>query len=310
MITIGIIGLGHMGGFHAAIVQQLAHAKLIGIADHTIAHFEKIQNPDVIKTTDYTEWINNVDAVIIAVPTDLHFLIGKDCLQRGKHVLIEKPLTRTVKQAEELFALAKKHNLVLHVGHVERFNAAIKHLKEIIHEPYFIESHRLGPFTHRPVNDSVIIDLMIHDIDIILSLINSPVRKSSIIGSNIKTDKCDLAALSLNFDNNALAKVVSSRTSHKRKRTMRVHQKNCYIDLDFATQEIVIHRLEANNTENSHSTYQETVEHLKIPKVNALELEILYFLQAISTGMHMFNPEHDISALALAIQVESELARC
>ncbi|MFH0898604.1 MAG: Gfo/Idh/MocA family oxidoreductase, partial [bacterium] len=144
MIKIGIIGLGHMGGYHASVCSQLNSISLVGVADPNNQTWNKVKKDGVIKSHDYMSWINIVDAVIIALPTEFHYTVAKDCLQRGKHVLLEKPLTKTLDEAVELFNIAQKNNVALHVGHVERFNGAVQELKKIIDNPFLIESHRMG----------------------------------------------------------------------------------------------------------------------------------------------------------------------
>ena len=171
-VRLGIIGLGHMGGFHASVCKLIPDAHLVGVADTNEQHFAKVTQADVISSTDYTTWLADVDAVIIAVPTEHHYRIAKTCLQAGKHILLEKPLTKSIEQARELFTIAQQNNLALHAGHVERFNGAVQELKKIIHEPYLIESQRIGPFSSRVQNDTVVLDLMIHDLDIILGLVD------------------------------------------------------------------------------------------------------------------------------------------
>jgi Predicted dehydrogenases and related proteins len=177
MVKLGVIGLGHMGGYHALACTTLPQLQLIGIADPNEKNWEKVSSLNIIKTKDFRELLEHVDAVIIAVPTDLHYQIAKVCLEHKKHILLEKPLTKNIEQAEELFKLAALHNIALHVGHVERFNGAVQELKKLINKPYLIESCRIGPFNPRVQNDSVVLDLMIHDLDIIVNLINSPIKK-------------------------------------------------------------------------------------------------------------------------------------
>lgn len=313
MIKLGIIGLGHMGGYHASLAQLLPSVELVGIAESNEAHWEKIKSPKIQKTKLYQDWIDTVDAVIIAVPTELHHPIAKECLLRGKHVLIEKPLTKTVQEAQELFALAQEKNLSLHVGHVERFNAAVQELKKAVHNPYFIECHRIGFFTPRPQKDSVVLDLMIHDLDIILNLVKSPLQSVNAVGSSIKTQFEDIAIVQLKFENGVLANIVSSRVSHIKKRTMSIHQKDAFITLDFNTQDISIH----SNTSDSVSMggnqlkykVEGTVQRLFVYKDNPLKLEIEHFIQSLEQGNKTVVPSNDMVALELALHIETLLNR-
>lgn len=311
MIKIGVIGMGHMGGYHASICLNTHLATLVGIADPSTQNLEKIKDPNVIKSTDYTTWIDSVDGVIIAVPTQLHYAIAKDCLSRGKHVLIEKPLTNDLDQAAELFDIARKHSLALHVGHVERFNGAVQELKKIIDQPYLIESYRMGPFSPRVQKDSVILDLMIHDLDIVLGLVNSPVKNFGVQGNKIHSSSCDIATVNITFENGVIANLISSRASQIKKRTMAIHQKDAYIELDFTTQSIAIHRQASTSVQvNEHEMKykRETlVEHLFVYKDNPLKLEIEHFITTIATKKDMVNPDQDLGALALTFDIERAL---
>jgi len=311
MIKIGIIGLGHMGSFHASVCSQISSIKFVGIADPDEKNWGKIKNKDLIKVKNYQDLLPLVDAVIIAVPTDLHYPIAKDCLNQGKHILLEKPLARTIEQAQELFVLAATAGLALHVGHVERFNGAIQELKKIIHEPYLIECHRMGPFLTRVQNDSVILDLMIHDLDLVLSLINSPIKKINLHGNKIHTTSCDIAAVTITFENGALASIVSSRASQIKKRTMNIHQKDAFISLDFATQDIAIHKRASTsfNIAPDALTYKQesTIEHLFVYKDNPLKQEVEYFIDSILNKKNLINAEQDLTALDVTFNLEQEL---
>lgn len=312
MVKLGIIGLGHMGGYHASICSSLHPAKLVAVADLDQKNLEKITRTDVIKSTNYEDWLNLVDAVIIAVPTQFHYMVAKRCLLLGKHVLIEKPLTKTIKEAQELFEIAHANNLALHVGHVERFNSAVSELKKIVHEPYLIESQRVGPFSPRPQNDSVVLDLMIHDLDIILSIVNSPIQSLNVIGNCIKTNLDDIAVVQIKFENGVLANMISSRMSQIKKRTMSIHQKNCFIQLDFSTQDISIHSRMADsfkiNSDQLHYKKQETVEHLLVYKDNPLKIEIENFINSIRTKTNLIDAQQDIQALKLALELDRLLS--
>jgi predicted dehydrogenase len=311
MIKIGIIGLGHMGGYHASVCSLLPHLELIGVADPQEASWAKIKNNNVIKTKDYREWIDFVDAVIVAVPTDLHYSVTKDCLEKGKHVLLEKPLTKTIEEAIELFSLAKKNDRALHVGHVERFNGAVQELKKIIDQPYLIESHRMGPFAPRVQQDSVVLDLMIHDLDIILNLVNAPVKELAIHGTKVYSSSCDLASVHLAFENGTIAHLVSSRAAQIKKRTMTIHQKNEFISLDFTTQDIAIHRRASSSvdigTDRLKYKQEVTIEHLFVYKDNPLKLEVEYFIDSIKNKQNMHNPEQDLIALNVTFEIERRL---
>ena len=308
MVKLGVIGLGHMGGFHASICGTLPHVQLVGVSDPNSESWKKVLALDVIKSKDYADWIDGVDGVIIAVPTAYHFSIAKDCLSRGKHVLIEKPITSTIEQAEELFVLAQQKKCTLHVGHVERFNGAVQELKKVIDKPYLIESHRVGPFSPRVKDDSVVLDLMIHDLDIVLSLVDSPVADIHALGQKIHTTSCDLATVLLHFKNGVIASITSSRAAQIKQRSMAVHQQNEYVYLDFTTQDLHIHRQSSSSVHvgKDQVKYRQDahIERVFVYKDNPLKLEIEHFVSAIKTGTNMVNPDHDIAALKITFSIE------
>lgn len=311
MTKLGIIGLGRMGSYHASVCSLLNNVQLVAVADPDEKNWKKITNRDITCTHDYKEWIDDVDGVIIAVPTQFHYPIAKECLLRDKHILLEKPLTKTLDEAIELFELAKERNLALHVGHVERFNGAVQELQKIIDKPYLIESHRMGPFDPRVEKDSIILDLMIHDLDIILNLVDSPVASLQCHGSKIHSESCDIATVHIRFENGVLANIVSSRASQIKKRMMTIHQKNEFIQLNFTTQDIAIHRRASTSVDigSDQLKYkqEETIEHVFVYKDNPLKLEVAHFVDAIKQKHNLVNQEKDLIALDVTFAIERQL---
>jgi predicted dehydrogenase len=311
MIKTGIIGLGHMGGYHASVCGMSTNIDLVAVADPNEENLNKVKSSKIKKTKDYKEWLDLVDAVIIAVPTDYHHPIAKDCLQNGKHVLVEKPITKTVEQAEELFKIAEEKNLALHIGHVERFNGAVQELKKIVHEPYLIESHRIGPFAARVQKDSVILDLMIHDLDLILNIIKSEVSQVHVVSKKVKTNLPDIAVVQLKFENGTIANVTSSRASQIKERTMSIHQKDSFIKLDFTTQDIFIHRHTSDSvkvgTNQLQYKQEATIERLFVYKDNPLKQEVEYFANSVKTGKKLRNTKNDLAALKLTLELEKKV---
>ena len=313
MVRLGIVGLGHMGSYHASVVLSINSdkAQLTAIAD--ISQASLLRFPDhLFKTTSYQDIIEKVDAVIVAVPTHMHYEIGKFFLENGIHILVEKPLTHSIEQAKHLFALAQENGCALHVGHVERFNGAVQELKKIIDAPYLIESHRIGPFSPRVAHDTVILDLMIHDLDIILSLVPSEVKKLHIMGNKIYSAQCDVGTVHVEFENGVLATILSSRASQIKRRSMAIHQKDAYIELDFSSQDISIHRRTSATAgigrDNELRYRQEsTIERLFVYKDNPLKLEIEHFLSAIIKGKNLTQQDQDIAALAFTLKLEHSL---
>ena len=310
-IKLGIIGLGHMGNYHATIAASLPDAQLVAIADPNEKNWEKIRGATIAKAKDFADWIDTVDAVIIAVPTGMHYSVAKACLERGKHVLVEKPLTQTSPEAQELFKIAAHHNCALHVGHIERFNGAIQELKKIINEPLLIECYRMGPFVPRVATDSVIMDLMIHDIDLVLGIVNEKPIKISAHGTKVHSTSCDIATAQLTFPSGCVATVTSSRASQVKKRSMAVHQKDAYINLDFATQDISIQRNTASSVQLGKDQLQyrqeSLIEHVFVYKDNPLKLEVAHFVDAVRSGNGLTNPNQDMEALEIIFEIERQL---
>jgi predicted dehydrogenase len=313
MVRIGIVGMGRMGGYHAKVCSNISGVELIGVADVNQKNLKQLKLGKTRKTTDFNDWIDDVDGVIISVPTSSHFSIAHKCLSLGKHILLEKPITKSLSEAEKLFELAATKNLVLHSGHVERFNGAVQELRKIINEPYLIEAHRMGQFSPRVKDDTVILDLMIHDLDIILSLVNSKIKKMNVLGNIIKSNFTDLAVVQLEFENGVLANLTSSRISHIKKRTMSVHQKNSFVLLDFSSQDIIVH----HNTSSSVKIGQDdlkykqegVVERLFVYKDNPLKLEVENFAKSIRTGKNKFDAKKDLESLHLTLKIENELEK-
>ena len=305
-----------MGGYHASVCQMIQNIELVGISDTNEQNLAKINNSSsssdrVIKTKNFLDWIDLVDGVIIAVPTTFHFPIAKACLEKGKHILLEKPITRTIEQAKALFELAKQKDVALHTGHVERFNGAVQELKKLIHKPYLIECHRIGPFSPRVQNDTVVLDLMIHDLDIVSMLVNSPVKTVNVLGKTVHSSLSDIAIVQLEFENGTLANIISSRASHIKKRMMSIHQESAFLQLDFTTQDIFVHRHSSASVKVEHNQMkyrqEATVERLFVYKENPLKLEIDYFANAIRTGENKRDAQQDLDALELTLAIEKAL---
>ncbi len=310
-VKVGIIGLGRMGGYHFSVCTHIPTIELVAIADPSENNLRKVTDNSITTSSSYKNWLDLVDAVIIAVPTDLHYEITKDCLLANKHVLLEKPLTKNIAQAQELFKIAQERNYTLHVGHVERFNGAVQELKKIIHKPYLIESHRMGPFSSRVQNDSVVLDLMIHDLDIILGLVGVPVDSVKVTGEKILSPHCDIAMVQLKFVNGVMANLVSSRASQVKQRTMAIHQQDAFIKLDFTTQDISIHRHTSSSVTTGHNQMkykqESMVERLFVYKDNPLKQEVEHFITAVQTNNNRFDPQQDIEALKLTLMIEEQL---
>lgn len=241
-IRCAVVGVGYLGKFHAQKYAALPQADLVAVADIDLSTAEAVARAVGCRAVaDYRELLGQVEAVSIVVPTTLHHQVAKDFLLHDTHVLLEKPITATLEQADELIALARERGCVLQVGHLERFNAAVQGLEHRLSQPLFIESHRLAPFKPRATDVSVVLDLMIHDIDIILEIVGSEVTHMAASGARVLSDAIDIANARLEFANGCVANVTSSRVSTKAERKMRIFQPDAYIALDFQNKALQIH---------------------------------------------------------------------
>ncbi len=249
-LRIGVIGTGHLGRIHTMLWLKNESIDFVGIYDSNLTRAEEIGkefNCNYFK--DIEEMIESCDAVTISSPTVTHFEVSKLLLENGKHCLIEKPITASYSEAEILISIAQKNNLIVQVGHVERFNPAIAAIRNDNINPLFIEAHRLSQFRPRAIDVSVIHDLMIHDIDIVLSLIKSKVVKIDANGVAVLTETPDICNARLTFENGAVANLTASRISANQMRKMRIFQNDAYISLDFAKPDVEIFRLYENGQE-------------------------------------------------------------
>ena len=274
-IKLGLIGIGHLGAIHLKIYKEQLGSKvdLIGICDIKKERTERLAGHyNVPFFEDYRQLIGRVDAVDICVPTESHFEVAKFFLQNNVHTFIEKPMTSTVAQADELIDLAERHNLKLQVGHVERFNTAFQSILHFTTEPLFIECHRLNPFPNRSLDIGVVMDLMIHDIDIVLGLNKSPIKDIQAVGVNVLTPLEDIASVRINFANGCVCNLTASRVSDEVMRKIRIFQKNTYISLDYVKQEAFIYK--------KHG-FQISKHALPIEKEQPLPKELEHFIDCV-----------------------------
>lgn len=235
-LPIGVIGVGHLGKLHTKMFKQIENCELVGVFDSSSEQALTVANEHSTNSfSSLDDLLSNVKAVSIAATTSAHYEIAKKCFEKGIHVFIEKPITATIEQAEELVDISKNKNLKLQVGHIERFNPGLISLDSYINEPRFIQTDRLSQFNPRGTDVAVVLDLMIHDIDIILSLIKSEVKQIEANGVAVVSDHIDIANARIQFENGAVANVTASRISQKKMRKMRIFQKDHYISLDFVT---------------------------------------------------------------------------
>ena len=290
MLKIAVLGAGHLGKFHLNNWQEISDITLVGFYDPDDKNAAVVEEKYKLKRfTDPEALIDAADAVDIIAPTIYHYELCDLALRKGKHVFVEKPLANTMEEARNLVKLAKESNLKFQVGHVERFNPAFLALKDYKLQPMFIEVHRLAQFNPRGTDVSVILDLMIHDIDIVLSLVKSNVSYISANGVAVMSDTPDIANVRIEFDNGCVANLTSSRISMKKMRKMRLFQKDAYIGIDFLEKKTEVIRLNAEGDKNVFSFDIETnngkttiaIANPVVVDGNAIKMELEAFKNAI-----------------------------
>ena len=242
-LRVGVVGVGHIGSNHARIYAEISSTEFTAVYDVDLARANSIAKKfgaTVAQSLD--QFLEMIDAASVATPTNTHYEIGKKLLERGKHLLIEKPITDNTQQASELAELAAKRELILQVGHVERFNPVLSALEEHLTHPRFIEAHRLSPYPDRSTEIGVVLDLMIHDLEVILHLVRSPVQSIDAVGVPVLSKSEDIANARIRFENGCVANVTSSRISPERMRKIRVFQEDAYLSLDYQNQSGEIYR--------------------------------------------------------------------
>lgn len=238
-IRVGVIGVGYLGQHHARIYSEIENTELTAVVDIVKEKADSIAEKYGCESCyDYRDILHKVDAISIVTPTTSHYRIALDCLKAGKHILVEKPITMNVEEADKLITESDRKGCILQVGHLERYNPAVLAASGMIKEPMFIESERLSPFLGRGTDVDVTLDLMIHDVDIMLSLVSSPVKEIKAVGAKVLTDKIDVAKAWLSFKNGCVALATVSRLSPDKQRRLKVFQKNSYISIDYQSSEI------------------------------------------------------------------------
>lgn len=295
-VKVAVIGVGNLGSIHARILAKLDNVKLVALVDTDGKKAKKLARSLRCEYfTDYREVLGLVAAASIVVPTILHHQIAQKFLQEKIHLLVEKPFTSTVKEANELLRVAKAKSLVLQVGHVERFNAAILAIQKLPGEPKFIECHRLGPFAARVKDVGVVLDLMIHDIDIILAMVNSPVKSIEAVGVSVLTDHEDIANARINFQNNTVANITASRITPKSMRKIRLFQENAYISLDYEAQTASIYQKKNGKI---------TRNRINIKKEQPLQKELQAFIHCVrEKRAPLVSGEQGRDALVVATEI-------
>ena len=276
----GVLGVGYFGQFHAEKYAQLEGVELVGVVDvdpsRARAIAKRYQTQPFFQHTDL---FNKVQAVSIAVPSPLHYSMTKDFFLQGIDVLLEKPISNTLEEADELIGLAESKGRILQVGHLERFNGALSGLEEKVQNPLFIESHRLGPFTGRGAEVDIVLDLMVHDIDILLSLLSAEVKQFQAVGIPILTPCLDIANARIEFEDGCIASLTASRVSKEKIRKTRIFQSNGILSIDYLSQKLSLSQ--ARGSLGKEKIPEMVTEEIPVKKTDPLEAEIRSFLQSV-----------------------------
>ena len=304
-IKVGVIGVGYLGKFHAEKYAASLKAQLVAVADIDAARAKEIgASVGAEAVADYHALLGRVQCVSIAVPTRYHYQVARDFIEAGVDVLVEKPLTVDIAEARQLVEAASKQRVILQVGHLERFNPAIRRLEGIVKEPKFVECHRLAPFIERGTDVNVVLDLMIHDIDVIASLVRSPVERVEAVGVPVLTDKPDIANARIKFANGCIANVTASRVSLKRERKIRFFQADAYISIDYDQRRAQIYHKPAPGA----GWLDIRAENIDILDGDALADEIDSFLDCVAArSAPLVGGEEALTALEIASMISRQL---
>jgi predicted dehydrogenase len=318
---VGVIGVGHLGALHAKMYDLIPAADFVGIYDIDTGKADEIaERYGVTAYPSLDALLDEVEAVSVVTPTSNHFDTASRALNNGKHVFIEKPITSDAEEAEALIGLSRKKERIVQVGHIERFNPALMSLGSIDLDPMFIESHRLAQFNPRGTDVAVVLDLMIHDIDIILSLVKAPVKKIDASGVAVVSDSIDIANTRIQFENGAVANITASRISQKKMRKMRIFQRDTYITIDFLQGLAEVYRLFGDGSDQPDLTMllgeigvgsqkkKIVYQRPEVPDINALEYELAQFISTVQTGTApLVTAEEGKKALEVALEVMDKI---
>ncbi|MBI5190004.1 MAG: Gfo/Idh/MocA family oxidoreductase [Nitrospirae bacterium] len=307
-IKVGVVGVGYLGQHHARIYSELKDVELVGVVDTDIDRAKEIAKKFKTQAfSSHKELIGKVKAVSIVAPTSLHHAIAKDFLEAGIDVMLEKPITVTVEEADDLIAVADRNSLIFQVGHLERFNSAVMKMVEMTTTPKFIECNRLSPFPDRSTDVDVVLDLMIHDIDIILSLVQSPVKSISAVGIAVISQNVDIANARMEFESGCVANITSSRISLKKERKIRLFQPDTYISLNYQDQEIyAYHRIP--NKKDPEGKPDITGGKVKVVKEEPLKAELAAFAASVrDRSRPLVSGREGREALEVAMRVQKEI---
>jgi predicted dehydrogenase len=307
-LRFAVIGAGRIGAHHARILGHHPDAELVGVCDPNVWRAQVTAwRTGALAYRDYRQILDRIDAAVVAVPTDKHHEVGLAAMQKGIHCLIEKPLASNVEQAKELLAVSEKNGILLQVGHVERFNPAVLKAIEFVRHPRFVTVERLGPYDPRVADIGVVMDLMIHDLDILLTLVGSEIESLEAVGASLFSKHEDIANVRVRFKTGCIADLTASRMSLKRCRKIRIFQESSYISLDYASASLKVCRKKTPVIKNLQDV---EIHEPKLPKMEPLRSEIDHFIECIRQGRKPWpSGEHGMEALKLALQITDELEK-
>jgi len=308
-LRVGVVGVGYFGQFHAEKYRNLPEVELVGVADINRSRLREVASRLNVDTfPNYEDLYDKVDAVSIAVPTSIHYQVTKDFFQREIDVLLEKPITATLRDADELLEMAEKGERVFQVGHQERFNAAIMALEGSLVDPKFIESHRLSPFLQRAADIDVVLDLMIHDIQIILSMVDSPVESIQAVGVPIVSPHLDIANARIEFQNGCIASATASRVSREKNRKVRIFQSGAYFTIDYISQSLTVFSSDGRDGRPLFPGI--LAEDIEITKNDPLKMEIQSFVERVRDRKQpVVSGVDGRKALEIALRITEQIQR-
>jgi predicted dehydrogenase len=309
-LRVAVIGVGHLGEYHVQKYKAIPNVELVGVVDTNPLRLQEIaQRYDVKGYGGHSEVLDLVDAVSLSVPTEKHFEVARDVLSEGVHLLIEKPITYKLEPADTLINMARERGLVLQVGLVERFNPAVIEMKSLLNKPIFFEAHRMNLFTVRGTDVDVVLDLMIHDLDIILSAVKSEVKDVHAVGMRVITDKTDIANVRIIFENGTAANLTASRVSGKMLRKIRVFQPDAYISADCGKRQLTIIRLD-NKKRDSNNFPSVTTSKNKHLDTDPLADQISSFVNAVINGSEpVVSGQDGRNALKIALGIIDQIEK-
>ena len=305
-LRMAVIGVGYLGRFHALIYSRMPDVALVGVVDPDTDRAHAVAaEVGCAAFANVAELPDQVDAVSIVTPTRIHLDVAAPFLRRGVHMMLEKPIAATREEGEEIVRLAEQSGAILQIGHLERFNAGVMALAQRTSAPRYVETQRMGAFTERAIDVDVVSDLMIHDIDIVLSLMGSPLRQIAAVGTPVLTEHVDIASARLEFTNGAVANVVASRVSEKKTRRIRVFQPSGYLSLDFVAQTVDIAYPKVVPGANRPEIVRERIQ---VEPVKPLDRELAAFVECIRTSRPpLVDGRVGLEALGVALEVQARI---